>query len=172
MSRLRRCRPQDDHHRCDQQTSLQVARHDVSPTGPGARAETTISMNSAKSRKSRPSQPNVRRPQKLTRHTKYPSNAWSIKHAPGFRASRDWLPAVRAPEDRTSRRGSAACARFRLGSPPFHEPEHHTDVADSLAGQRMRSVSEGWLSLNGSPLRAEVVEVMVFNDGIEEKPAA
>ena len=33
-------------------------------------------------------------------------------------------------------RGSVACARFRLGSPRFHEPEDHADVAESLIGQR------------------------------------
>ncbi len=42
----------------------------------------------------------------------------------------------------------------------------------AMVFERMRSVSEGWRSLNGSPLLAEVVEVRVFNDGIEEKPAA
>jgi hypothetical protein len=29
-----------------------------------------------------------------------------------------------------------ACASFRLGSPRFHEPEDHSDVADALVGQR------------------------------------
>ncbi len=35
-----------------------------------------------------------------------------------------------------ARKGSAAYARFRLGSPRFHEPEDHADVSDSLVGQR------------------------------------
>jgi hypothetical protein len=33
-------------------------------------------------------------------------------------------------------RARAADAWFRLRSPRFHEPEDHTDVADSLFGQR------------------------------------
>ncbi len=36
----------------------------------------------------------------------------------------------------------------------------------------MESASKGWRSLNGSPLLAEVVKGVVFNDGIREKPAA
>ena len=39
-------------------------------------------------------------------------------------------------QERSSGLGSSACARFRLGSPRFHEPEDHADVGDSLIGQR------------------------------------
>ena len=40
--------------------------------------------------------------------------------------------------EQSSGLGSLACARFRLGSPRFHEPEDHADVADSLVGHRRR----------------------------------
>jgi hypothetical protein len=42
----------------------------------------------------------------------------------------------------------------------------------AMVDKLMESASKGWRSLNGSPLRAEVVEGTVFIDGVGEKPAA
>ena len=60
VARLRGCRPQDDQHRGDQQTSPQVARHDVFSRGTAcARAEITLSLCNAASHTPRGRQPNL-----------------------------------------------------------------------------------------------------------------
>src|SRR5271166_1840026 len=76
VARLRGRRPQDDQHRGDQQTSLQVAGHDVFSRGTAcARAETTLSLCNATSHKSRRHQPNLPHPQSLGSRSKQASTS-------------------------------------------------------------------------------------------------
>ena len=57
------------------------------------------------------------------------------------------MPAQGAPEDRNSPRARlGGLRRFRLGSPRFHEPEDHPDVADSLLGHGIGSPARKYQS--------------------------
>ena len=82
----------------------------------------------------------MRSPQKLVRCTKQSSNAYNLKYDAGCCDFEGSVPDATSPAglEKSSGLGWLACVRFRLGSPRFHEPEDHADVADSLIGQRRR----------------------------------